>query len=211
MPSRQHGSFLGIPAQDLFVSDAIGVGLLDPGESDRRREKNARVLTGAVEIGNDQELLVRHCVAIGQCDTAAARQQIAPGRARPPAANAIRIRERQQLACRRHIGRSGLLPRREPSSHLRDLARRLAGQGEIDAMPQVDIALAGWQAQKIALAQDGGQQGGDPALAQFAAFQDQVREARMLTQPDHGAAMRRDRSRGVDGAEIAQQRPCRRQ
>jgi hypothetical protein len=76
-------------------------------------------------------------------------------------------------------------------------------------MAQVDVTLSRRQAQEVALAQDRGQQGGDTALAELAAFQHQMRQPWMLAQTRHRAAVRRDCARFVQRAEIDEQGACR--
>src|SRR5207253_8055288 len=56
---------------------------------------------------------------------------------------------------------------RDPPRDLGDLPRCFAAQRKVDAMAQINVALAGRQAQEVALAQDGGKQGGDAALSQL--------------------------------------------
>ena len=72
-------------------------------------------------------------------------------------------------------------------------------------MAQVDVALALGQAQEVALAQDRRKQGGDLALAQFAALQHEMRQSRMLSQPCHCPSVRRDRAQLIERPEIEQQ------
>ncbi len=76
-------------------------------------------------------------------------------------------------------------------------------------MAQIDVTLALRQAQEIALAEDRREQSGDLALPQFAALQHEMRQSRMLSQPRHRAAVRRDRARFIQRTEIEQQRACR--
>jgi hypothetical protein len=49
-------------------------------------------------------------------------------------------------------------------------------QGDVDPVAQVGIALTRGQAQEVSLAQHGGDQRGDPALAHLAALEDEMRE-----------------------------------
>ncbi len=73
-------------------------------------------------------------------------------------------------------------------------------------MAQIDVALAGRQAQEIALAQDRCKQRRHASLSQFAALDHQMRQPRMLAEPHHGAAVRRDGAGRAHRAEVEQQR-----
>ena len=191
-PPGQHAVVARVPLHDLLVDDPVLVKLLDLAHGDRRREEDARVLRCAVRLGHDQELLVRHRIALGQHGAAPAGQEVAVRCRRTPASDAVGIGERQQGTGHRRVGRLvARLARREPPRQLLDQPRRPAAQGDIDPVAQIDVALA----QEVALAEDGRDQGGDPALLQLAALEHEMREPRMLAEPHHGAAMRRDRAR----------------
>jgi hypothetical protein len=70
---------------------------------------------------------------------------------------------------------------------------------------QIDVALSGFQPKKVPLAQDGGNQSGDPTATQRAALQHEMGKTRMLAEPRHGATVRRDGTRRLERTEIDQQ------
>ncbi len=221
-PPRHHDSRRRIPAQFLDLLRLPGAGLGHLLEGERGRELDPPLRSGVIERGHHQPILPLERLSRRQGGTAAVPEHEP---ARLPAAalrDAVRIGQGQQCPGAGGINGTGtgsespgpfggLHPDPPGSSRIEFDARNGRPPSRVsqrlDPEPQVGVGRAADTPGGIAVTEQGGELGGERALATLAGHQGHVGQPGMHAQPGHGPAVRGEASVPVEGAEPTQELP----